>query len=167
MVLVSQFRLQQRGLRGFKVGQDHRYGVVPPGQAAQVVLAHGKAAAYQMHARQHLAHLGAVRCARRKLAGTGEKVDDGCGFAAQGMQYFTLRVSRRVGHCDAVGGQVRHQAQVVRELLGRQSLKQGKHVARLRGVGKVIGVFNAAGAAFQACQRPQAQAFEQGAGLGE
>ena len=167
VVLVGQFRLQQLGLGRFQVRQDQGHGFVPPGQGAQIVLAQMKASAHQMHARQGGTHLCAVRGAGCEFALARQHVHHGGGFAAQGVHHFAPGVRRRVGYGNAVGGQVRHQAQVVGELFGGQALKQGQHVAGAFGVGKVVGVLDAARTALQAGQSLQTQAFEQGAGLRE
>ena len=167
MVLVGQFGLQERCLGGLHVGQHHRYRLVPPRQGAQIVLAQRETASRQVHVRQGGAHLRAVRGAGGQLTLAGQHAHDRRGFATQGMHHFALGVGCGVGDGNALGRQMRHQAQVIRKLLVRQALKQGQHIAGALGVGKVVGIFDAAAAAFQGGEAFQAQAFEQGAGLVE
>ena len=88
-----------------------------------------------------------MRGARRQLAPALEAIDDGSRFAVQAVQHMALAVGSRVGHRYAVPGQVLHQPQVKRQLLRRQPLEQGQHIRRLVCGDKIIGVFNAAGAA--------------------
>ena len=147
MVLVGQFAAYQRGLFCVQKWQDHRHGFVPPGKAAQIGLLHFKVASHQVHACQHFAQRAAMRGARRQLAPALEAIDDGSRFAVQAVQHMALAVGSRVGHRYAVPGQVLHQPQVKRQLLRRQPLEQGQHIRRLVCGDKIIGVFNAAGAA--------------------
>lgn len=167
MVLVGQLALEQVGLGCVHKRQHHRHGLVPPGQGPQVGLLHLKAASGQVHARQHLAQGGAVGGGGCEFALALEAVHHGSGFAAQAVQHIAIAVGRRVGHGNAMHGQVLHQPQVKRELLRCEPLEQGQHIGRLVGGDEVIGVFNAPGAALQVLECAQIERLQKGVGLSE
>ena len=160
MVLISQFRLQQRCLGGVQVRQHHGHGVVPPGQAAQIGLMAVVVAPHQVHARQHGAHGRAVHGLGGQLALAAQLAHHRCRFARHGVQDFAVLVTTRLGHRDAAVRQVLHQVQVKRQLLGRQALEQREHEFALRAGEEVVGVFNPALNAAQFDQLANLQAAQ-------
>ena len=102
---------------------------------------------------------------RGKLAFALQAVDHGSRFARQHMQQAAETVGSRVGNRNAMQRQVLHQAQIKGKLLGGQALEQGQHIGTLVGGNKVIGVFNAPGAALHVLKTAQAQRLQKSAGL--
>ena len=86
-------------------------------------------------------------------------------FAIHHVEQVALRVGGRVGHRHLVLGQVFHQLQIKRQLRTCQPLEQGYHKGALVGGGEVVGVFDAASAAFQILQLAQPKLAQKGAGL--
>ena len=118
-----------------------------------------------MHTRQHLADLGAVRGRGCQLAFAAQFVHHASRFTLQAVQNVAHRIGCRVGHRNAFGGQVLHQMQVVRQLLKTQALKHREHVLTDVGRREIVGVFNAARAAFQLRQLTKPQLAQQFASL--
>ncbi len=85
--------------------------------------------------------------ARVEFALALQAVHHGGRFAVEAVQHIAIAVGRRVGHGNAVQGQVLHQPQVKRQLLSGEPLEQSQHHGRLVRGDKIIGVFNAAGTA--------------------
>jgi hypothetical protein len=102
-----------------------------------------KSAPGQVHARQHRAHLLAVKAGRAPVGGRRAAVDHR-GRLAHTVCRMSPGVGLRVGHRDAAARQVLHQVQVERQLLEGQALEQRQHVAAALGVGEVVGVLDAA-----------------------
>ena len=152
MVLVGQFRAQQRRLAGIEVRQHDGHGLVPPGQAAQVGLVAVVATACQVHARQHVAHGGAMHRAGGQLALAAQLAHHGGRLAAHAVQNVAVAVGARVGHGHAAVRQVLHQVQVERQLPGRQALEQRQNELALVAGQEIVGVLDAA---FDAAQRHQ------------
>jgi len=162
MVLEGQLGAQQVGRGCVYVRDDRGHGLVPPGQAAQIGLLAIVVASGQVHARQHLAHGGAVRGLGRQLALAGQAVDDGGRLAAHAQQDVAAAgLGLRVGHGNAGLRQVLHQVQVEGQLLGRQALEQRQHPLALFGGEKVVGVLYAALDAAQLLEGTQGHAAQQ------
>ncbi len=166
MVLISQLAAEQCGLICVQVRQHHRHRFVPPGQCAQIGLMAAVILPGQMHACQHVAHGRAMHGLGGQLALAFELVDHRSGFAADGVQDVAIRVGCRVGHGNALAGQVLHQVQVKRQLVVGQALEQREHILALVGADKVIRVFDAPLNAAQRSELPQLEKVHQFARLG-
>ncbi|MCY1210937.1 hypothetical protein D9M72_226390 [compost metagenome] len=183
MVLVGQLGAQQRRLRLVHVGQHHRGGLVPPGQAAQVGLDARVVAPGQVHAGQHGAQFGAVGGRGGQLAAARQLLHQRRGLAGHAVQQLAGRlrgnrqrmagrrrhgrVGHGRGHRQAGTGQVLHQAKVVRQLLGAQALEQRQHEFARLGGGEVVGVLDAALDAAQLAQGAHAKALDERVCLAE
>ena len=96
-----------------------------------------------------------MRRSRLQFAGTAQPVDHRCRFAVQRLHQVALGVCGRFGNDDAGLRQVLHQPQIKRQLLKIQALKHRQHIFALVGAGEVVGVFDAAGAAFECGEAAQ------------
>ena len=150
--------------------QHHRNGLVPPGQAAQIGLALRVVLAGQVHACQHGADLGAVAGAGREFAAALEAVDDRGRLVLELVQDLALGIGGRIRHRNALAGQMLHQVQVERQLLEGQALEQRQHIvmrlAVAQGADEIVGVLDAAGAAFDVGELAQVEPAQQGGGFG-
>src|SRR5450830_1392593 len=151
------------------MGQHHRHCFIPPGQAAQIGLRQREVPAGQVHFGQGGADGRAVgRCGREFTVAA--QLGHYCRWFTLDLKYqFAARVGTRLGHRDAALGQVFHQTQIKRQLFQRESLEQGQHVIKgfaiALGADKIIGVFDAPGAALHGCEFTQFELSQQGARL--
>ena len=166
LLLEGHLVVQQVLLVGAQEGLQLRGHGLPPGQAAQIGLVQRKVGHRVVHARQQMAQLGAMVQVGRQLVVSGQAGDQRRGLAGHLVQHLAISVGARLGHRQTAAGQVLHQAQVERQLLGAQALEQRQHPLASGGGDEVIGVFDARGDALELQQAAAAQAFGQSANLG-
>ena len=143
VVLESQLGLQQVCRVLLQVGQDRGHGGIPPRQATQIGLFTVVVLACQVHVGQHATHGGAVHGRRLQLALAAQLLHDGSRLAAHLVQDVTgFFIGLGIGHGDALVGQVLHQVEIKRQLLGAQALEQSQYPLSLIGCQEVVGVFN-------------------------
>jgi hypothetical protein len=114
-----------------------------------------------VQAGQQRAEAGAVGGVGRQVMLAGQAIDHGRRLALDREQQVALRIGVRPGHRQAGIGQVLHQLQVERQLLGGEPLEQGQHVASGAGVDEVVGVLDAAGAGRHVAQGADAEPVDQ------
>ena len=164
LVLEGQLIQQQGPLAGIQMRKHQRSRFVPPRQAAQIGLPHGKVLRGQMHARQQLSQHGAMRSSRLQHALPAQFINHGGRFATQGEQNFISRIGLRQWNRNATSRQMPHQMQIKRQLRMTQPLKQCEHVLAPVGGSEVIGIFDSARDAAQFAQFTNGKLIKQGAG---
>jgi len=156
---------KQGGLLGGHKRQHHRHGVIPPVQRPQIGLVHIEVASGQVHACQHVANQRAVRGGGCQFAFPPQSVHHGRRLAIERVHDIAIAVGGGVGNGYAMVGQVLHQPQVKRQLLGAQTLEQGEYIGGPVGGDEVVGVFYAARAARHGLQGAQLQVLKKMRGL--
>ncbi len=163
--LVRKLSADEGALIGGEIGQDVGDGAGLPGEPAQIGLRARVVACGQMHACQPVPHLRAVHRLGLQLAAALQARDQRGGFAFEGVQGLALPVGHGVGYGNAMRGQMVHQPEVERQLLGLQALEQGEHEPALCGAQEIVGVFDPAGDALQVGACAQIEAVQPGVDL--
>ena len=95
-----------------------------------------------MHAREHLPDLDAVLDLRRQLRRAFELGHDGGGLAVQRAEQRAVFARHGIRHRHAVRGQMLHQIEIERQLLGRQLFENREDVFAARRRQKEVAVLN-------------------------
>ena len=141
--LEVDFFFQQVFLRRIEKRADFLRGHAPPLRAARVLEVGAVGARGEMHAREQRAELGAGGRVRALDRGAGKARDERGRLAFQALQVAVGEVGDRRRAGNAVAREVRHQVEVERQLLRRQALEQGQHVAALGRGDEVVAVLDA------------------------
>jgi len=141
--LVGDLVFQQLVLTLFQEAFYFLKSDAPPLRPARVLEVDAVGAAGEVHAAEQHAELAALRGARTLERFARQPRDQRRRLAVQRLQVAVVQVGDRGRARDAVAREMRHQAEVERQLLRRQPLEQRQDVAALRGVDEIIGVLDA------------------------
>ncbi len=114
--LEADLRAQQLGVLARQERIDLRRAGGPPLRTAQILQDATVGLPREVHLGQHLAHPRTVLGGGIQDRRTLQEGDDGGGLAVQLAEEPVAQVGDRLGAGNAVGGQVRHQVQVERQL---------------------------------------------------
>ncbi len=141
--LEADFSIKLRRLLGLQLFMQLGHGLTPPVRATWIGALQWVALPGKVKLCQCCAHgraMGDFGVFKRTSAQT---LHERGGFGAQFIKIAAVTIGQRMGSGYVVLGKMRHEVEEKRQFIGAKLLKQGQHVAAVRGGDKVVGVFDA------------------------